>query len=141
MCVVVTGWVCGCLGGSALGHVKDCPLLWVVGCGAVVDLGGDSMVAWGERIVVGGWLWRGGAVWGFSDFFFLVAAILGVWKLVGFTVCFGRQWRGFGWQTAAVLEWWLSWRWLSWDRTVVDQRSLIITIGLVFDTKFDVGPQ
>lgn len=92
MCVVVTGWVCGCLGGSALGRVKDCPLLWVVGCGAVVGLGGDSMVAWGERIVVGGWLWHGGAVWGFSDFFFFFfsGSNLGCLEVGGF---YGLLWR------------------------------------------------
>jgi hypothetical protein len=79
ICVVVIGWVCECLGGSALGRVKDCPLLWVVGCGVVVGLGGGGTVVWGERIarVVG---CGTGTVVLFGDFlnFFLMEAVLGV---------------------------------------------------------------
>lgn len=41
-------------------------MLWVIGCGMVVGLGGSGAVVWGEQIAVGGWLWRGSAVWGFS---------------------------------------------------------------------------
>jgi hypothetical protein len=53
-------------------------------------------------------------------------------------VCFVQEWRDLGWRTTTVLEWWLSWRWLSWDSTVVDH-AIVIVIGS--DTKFDVGPQ
>jgi hypothetical protein len=31
-------------------------MLWVIGCGVVVGLGGGSAVVWGEQIAVGGCL-------------------------------------------------------------------------------------
>lgn len=83
--MVVIGWVCECLGGSALGRAKDCPLLWVVGCGVVVGLGGGGTVVWGERIawVVG---CGTGTVVLFGDFlnFFFNGSSLGCLKVGGF---------------------------------------------------------